>query len=329
MKDLAVRLAALDPDAGAALRVIAYFDRLAESRAGLQTIVRGAAILSGCAARLADRDRRIQIRVQPDGTSGPGAAGRAELEAATGEPDPLWMSAPAGDATLWLERPGPPGPVDAMVLERAGAAARSVLDRTRGHAAHPDPALVELVVDAAAPEPVRLQAAARLGFNPSDSVRAIALEGGAVRLLHGAGPDITGRAGVGPAGPPADLPDSWAAARIALRFTAESTDQDPGPRIVHADELGGLALLATTHTEPIPDERALDRAAATAPWMLTTLDAVAETASLRAAATVLRLHHSTLQDRLAHTLPVLGWDVREPRGRLRLQLALALRRLHR
>jgi len=26
---------------------------------------------------------------------------------------------------------------------------------------------------------------------------------------------------------------------------------------------------------------------------------------------------------------VLGWDVREPRGRLRLQLALALRRLHR
>ncbi|GID29343.1 hypothetical protein Abr02nite_43260 [Paractinoplanes brasiliensis] len=39
------------------------------------------------------------------------------------------------------------------------------------------------------------------------------------------------------------------------------------------------------------------------------------------------MHHSTLQDRLAHTLPVLGWEVRDPHGRLRLQLALALRRL--
>ena len=34
MKDLAVRLAALDADAGAALRVIAYFDSLVEAHAG-------------------------------------------------------------------------------------------------------------------------------------------------------------------------------------------------------------------------------------------------------------------------------------------------------
>ncbi|MCO8277944.1 helix-turn-helix domain-containing protein, partial [Actinoplanes sp. TRM 88003] len=138
------------------------------------------------------------------------------------------------------------------------------------------------------------------------------------------------RAGIGPTGPVAALPESWAAARTALRFTAEGTERDPGRRVVHADDLGGLMLLAAAvgpGTEPVPDVLALDRA--TAPWMLTTLDAVAETASLRAAATVLRVHHSTLQDRLAHTIPVLGWDVREPRGRLRLQLALALRRLHR
>lgn len=38
MKELAGRLAALDPEAGAALRVIAYFDRLAETRAGLEAI---------------------------------------------------------------------------------------------------------------------------------------------------------------------------------------------------------------------------------------------------------------------------------------------------
>ncbi|WP_307872636.1 helix-turn-helix domain-containing protein [Paractinoplanes ovalisporus] len=319
MKDLAVRLAALDPDAGAALRVIAYFDRLTEARAGLQTIVRGAAVLAGCPARLADDERRVQVRVQPDGAATP-----------AGPPDPAWMSAPAGGATLWLERAGPPGPVEAMVLERASAAARAVLERTRGHAPHPDPASVELVLDRDAPEPLRLQAAERLGFHTTDSVRAVALEGGAVRLIHGAAEPPSGRAGIGPAGPIGELPASLDAARTALRFTAAGTDQDPGPRVVHADDLGGLALLAAAvdaGAGPVPDERALDLAAATAGWMLTTLEAVAEAASLRAAATALRVHHSTLQDRLAHIRPVLGWDVRDPAGRLRLQVALALRRL--
>jgi DNA-binding PucR family transcriptional regulator len=94
--------------------------------------------------------------------------------------------------------------------------------------------------------------------------------------------------------------------------------------------LGGLALLADV-PDPgdVPDVRALDHAAAGAPWLLITLDAVATTISLRAAANALRLHHSTLQDRITHAEHLLGWPVREPPGRLRLQLALALRRLHR
>ena len=53
------------------------------------------------------------------------------------------------------------------------------------------------------------------------------------------------------------------------------------------------------------------------------------TPSLRAAAVTLRLHHSTLQDRVIQAEHLLGWPVREPAGRLRLQLALALRRLRR
>ncbi|MEV6302537.1 helix-turn-helix domain-containing protein [Actinoplanes sp. NPDC051861] len=322
MRDLAARLAALDPDAGAALSVIAYFDRLTEGRAGLQAIVRGAAVLAGCPARLSDEGRRIHLRVQPDGT-----------DAAAGAPDPAWMSADAGGgAVLLLERAGPPGPVEAMVLERAAGAARAVLERTR-RAPLTDPASIELALDAQAPLPVRLSAAGRLGFKAHDRVRVIALvSGGALLALDGDTPPLAERAGVGPAGPPADLPASWAAARVALRFTAEGTEQDPGRRTVHADDLGGLALLAAAvgpGTEPVPDVRALDRAAAAAPWALATLDAVADSVSLRAAATALRVHHSTLQDRLAHAVHVLGWDVREPHGRLRLQLALALRRLHR
>ncbi|MFE2492976.1 helix-turn-helix domain-containing protein [Streptomyces scopuliridis] len=41
------------------------------------------------------------------------------------------------------------------------------------------------------------------------------------------------------------------------------------------------------------------------------------------------MHHSTLQDRLAQAEHWLGRPVHDLRGRLRLQLALALWRLHR
>jgi DNA-binding PucR family transcriptional regulator len=126
------------------------------------------------------------------------------------------------------------------------------------------------------------------------------------------------------------LPASWAAARTALRLAAEGTDDDPGPRVVYADEIGSLALLADgvgPATAPPPDVLALEQAAAAAPWMMTTLYAVATSASLRAAAVTLRVHHSTLQDRVVHAERLLGWPVREPAGQFRLHLALTVRRL--
>jgi hypothetical protein len=110
MKGLAVRLAALDADAGAALPVFSYFDSLVESRAGPQSIVRGAAVPADCPARLSAIATPTQIRV----LSGP------------------------------------------------------------------------------------LQ-------------------------------QLPGRAGAGPAVAVADLPASWAAAKVALRGAADGTDEDPGP----------------------------------------------------------------------------------------------------
>jgi hypothetical protein len=317
MKDLAVRLAALDADAGAALRVIAYFDSLVEARAGLQSIVRGAAVLADCPVRLTDDERRVRIRVTAAGVS-------AWLDEA---PAPEWMSTTAGTATLWLERAGSPGPVDAMILERAAGAARAVLDRTRGRAPAADPASAELIVDASAPPDVRRQAARRLGLADSAYVIARPTE---VRVLSGPLPDLPGRAGIGPVTGILALPASWAAAKVALRFAAEGTEEDPGPQQVHAAELGSLTLLAEVGDQSsAPDVKALEHASAAAPWMLTTLHTMAASISLRAAATALRVHHSTLQDRISHAEQLLGWNVREPQGRLRLQLALALRRLHR
>lgn len=513
MKELAGRLTALDPDAGAAVRVIAYFDRLAESRAGVEALVRGAAVLAGCPARLVDPERRVHVRVEADGT-------RRDTDA---PPDPAWPSAvlsPGGAGVLWLERgadgaesgglaatgqdahqgtaaPVAPSVVDAVILERAAGAVRLVLDRTRGRAPADDPALVETLLDATAPEQARLHAARRLGLDPMAPARALAplnsrprvipadaettprtgrtateaparpptgptnptapphpapahgttttdtttatatkttsptgrtatetaarphtgaanpataphpatvrspantdaqhrpdraggatpsrpdgparsaarsaapsasgLRAGAGTLTPAARPTAAqtaprpgtgpaadpasavtglrpappdprlpaGRLGVGPAVPVLELPRSWAEARTALRFTAEGTPQDPGPQVVHADELGGIALLAglvAPGSEPPPDVRALEAAAANTPWLPATLHAVASSGSLRAAAAGINVHHSTLQDRLTHAEHLLGWPLRTPQGRLRLQLALTMRRLAR
>ncbi|NUV62876.1 helix-turn-helix domain-containing protein [Streptomyces sp. CAI-85] len=331
MKELAGRLTALDPAAGEAVRVIAYFDRLAEGRAGAEALVRGAAVLAGVPARLVDAERGVRIRVEADGV-------RRDTEL---PPDPRWPSAaltPGGADALWLERPGArPSVVDAVILERAAGAVRLVLDRTRGRAPLEDPALVETLLDATAPEAARLHAARRLGLDPRVPARALARPGLPPRVVAApAGtpvPELSaGRAGIGPAVAVAELPGSWAAARTALRFTAEGTVHDPGPRVVHADELGGIALLAdlvVPGAQPPPDVRALERAAADAPWLLATLHAVTTTASLRAAAAEATVHHSTLQDRLVHAEQLLGWPVRTPQGRLRLHLALTMRRLTR
>ncbi|MFJ5303248.1 helix-turn-helix domain-containing protein [Streptomyces sp. NPDC088350] len=365
MKELAGRLTALDPDAGAAVRVIGYFDRLAESRAGLEALVRGAAVLAGCAARLVDAERRVRVRVEADGT-------RRDSES---PPDPAWPSAaltPGGASALWLERTAEAAPsvVDAVILERAAGAVRIVLDRTRGRIPADDPELVETLLDATAPGTARLHAARRLGLDtadPATRARVVApldgrprivaaprdtgTSGGGRHLSPAAHPDgdpqtapahpvpvhlgdepPVGRLGVGPAVPVLDLPRSWAAARTALRFTADGTAQDPGQRVVHADELGGIALLAdlvAPGAEPPPDVHDLEAAAANAPWLLATLNAVAATTSLRAAAAGINVHHSTLQDRLTHAESLLGWPVRTPQGRLRLQLALTMRHLAR
>jgi PucR C-terminal helix-turn-helix domain len=328
VKELAGRLAALDPEAVAAVRVIAYFDQLGDAGADLEAVVRGAAVLAGCPARLVDEGRRVQVRVRPDG----------RREDRDGPCDPAWPHAhlsPDGVTGLWLERADADGPVVAMVLERGAATARAALERTRGRApAGPvdDPAMVELVLDASAPERARLHAARTLRLPAT--ARAVALGDPAEARVSGVDGVGTGgrRAGIGPPVALAELPSSWAAARIALRFAAEGTERDPGPREVYAETLGGLAVLAATvrpGTPPVADVTALEHAGGAAPWMLGTLHAVAYALSLRTAATDLAVHHPALQDRLTHAEHLLGWTVRDPAGRLRLQLAFALRRLHR
>jgi DNA-binding PucR family transcriptional regulator len=125
------------------------------------------------------------------------------------------------------------------------------------------------------------------------------------------------RAGIGAA----DRPDrSWHQARTALRFT---TSRRP---VVHYDDLGALALLAQVPQDAAqhnPDVAAIARMAGNRDD-LATLDAYCATGSLRRAAEILHLHHSSVARRLEQLGKTLGIELTEPAGLVRARLALTV-----
>ena len=61
MQELVGRLTALDPQATESLKVIAYFDALVDGHANPEVLLRGAAVLSGCAAGVASGTTCIRV----------------------------------------------------------------------------------------------------------------------------------------------------------------------------------------------------------------------------------------------------------------------------
>ncbi len=76
-----------------------------------------------------------------------------------------------------------------------------------------------------------------------------------------------------------------------------------------------------------PDVTALSDLIDSHPGAEVLLEAIVATDSLRAAGVDAGLHHSTVQARAAQYSDALGFDIRTPRGRVRLSLALSLHRL--
>lgn len=319
MHHLAAQISVTDPDTGAALRVVTLFDALTANGSSIPDLLHAAASITNAPVRLSENDFGVNIRVTPAGVQ----------SRPTSAPDPAWPSvsiAPDGPAALWLERIDPPTLVDRMTLDRAPIALREVIRRTRRkqRSATDD---ITLLLDAAASEDDRLRAARRLGLPIGGPVRVILGAQPSIDRAVGAVESPSGRTGIGPTGTVLELPHSFRHARIARAFAAEGTDFDPGPRAVAADDLGSLALLvaALPADAPVPaDVGALNRL--TTHGALVCLQALLEHNSIRTAAESLHLHHSTLQTRIAGIERELGWPVHTPSGRLRLHLALVLRR---
>ncbi len=163
MKGLLLRLSTVDADAEAAVRVIAYFDALVEQRATLAQLVRSAAALAECPAGL--ERAGVGLRFGPDGAPDPEAT---EISGVVSLGD---------GGRVWLERPGPPGPLDDLVCERFAISARLLGDRERRTPAPDlaDPALVELVLaEREAPED-RSRALRLLGLDVARPVRVVAV----------------------------------------------------------------------------------------------------------------------------------------------------------
>lgn len=341
MEALVERLSHLDLEAEGALRVVMFYDTLMRRRVDLPALARASAGLAECVAGIRVHGTGRAVRFAPDGREAPAPPPPASTTVTvTLDGEEVGV--------VWLERPAGPGPLDDVVLDRLAIAAAGVVERYGpARTTMADPALVELAISADSDEAARNRALRLLGFAAGLPVRVVAVRarlpldqlGGLVcpnRHVKAAPLAEVGvilastvdqaafpagvRAGVGAALSP---DQSWREARTALRFT---TSRRP---VADYAGLGALALLAHVPQDAVRDNAdvaAIARASA-GPGDLETLEAYCATGSLRRAADVLHLHHSTVARRIEQIGQTLGIELTEPAGLLRAGLALSAWRL--
>ena len=341
MEALVARLSRLDSEAEGALRVVLFYDTLMRRRVDLPALARASAGLAECVAGIRLHGTGRVLRMAPDGL---GAATPALPASATA---PIVLDGEEIGA-VWLERPGPPFSLDQLLLDRLAIAVTAVVEKYGpAHTTMADPALVELVISADRDEAARERALRLLGFAPGWPVRVVAVRSRVpldqlaglvcpsrpvkaasvadVGVLLAATVDAARfpagvRAGIGAA----ESPDrSWREARTALRFT---TARQP---VVHYDGLGAFALLAQVPPDAVRDNADVTALARLAgdPEALDTLDVYCATGSVRRAADLLHLHHSSVARRLEQLGRTLDLDLTEPTGLTRAKLALSAWRL--
>ncbi len=337
MRDLIVRLDVIDDGAASALRVIAHFDSLVSTHASVGALLRATATLTGCAVGYQDVATGRARRIAEDG---------AEASAEIRNPRGDWPVAHVDedpDRVVWLERSGPAGPLDDLILERCAQA----LARTQTARAPLAAGELRVLLDDESPLDRRAVAARRLHLPATITVHAaIAPDAGTgasgppstvidglIAMVTAAGQEASGiPAGsrVGTCEAAADhAPQAWANARTALRLTGVGGNLEPTR--LRFESLGALATVANHMTAKAaatdPDVMRIAALAADHPWVVGTMRALVMQPSVRQAAALLHLHHSTLQEREALVERHLGLSPRSATGRPRAITALLLWRL--
>ncbi|MFD5621330.1 helix-turn-helix domain-containing protein [Streptomyces yangpuensis] len=169
MEALAARLSQLDAHAEGAIRVVAFYDTLMRRRVDLPALARSSAGLAECVAGVRLHGTGRVVRASPDGTDAPAPPGSASTTA------PITLNEEEIGA-VWLERAGPPHPLDDVLLDRLAIAAAAVVERYGpARTTMADPALVELAVSSDCDEAGRARALRLLGFAADLPVRAVAV----------------------------------------------------------------------------------------------------------------------------------------------------------
>lgn len=336
MQELLGRIARLDPSSSLGLRVIACFDELIVGNVNTHALLAAAASLAGCTAGFRQTDAHPAVRVTPKGL----------LDR---EPTPSLrddLTARAGDGmTVWLERGGAPWTNDAIILERLALAIR--IRQGRGLRELDNRRHLGVLTERSSTPEERSKAASALGLVASRCYRVVAAPLFAVWEGRPAGPeDVIGTrfgpihvvvvpekheplraspCGLGVAAPAHGLDRSFRSALVALRLC-----DPPREPLVAADAYGGLIeLLAEAGDDA--QHHFTDNLAAIAEhsWALETVAALVTTQTVREAARVLNVHHSTLQARCDTIKADLGFDPLQGFGRTRLGTAFLLHRLSR
>jgi hypothetical protein len=328
MEALATRLSNLDSHIEGAIRVVIFYDTLMRRRVDLPALARASAGLAECVAGIRLHSTGKVIRMSPSGTEAAAAIPMSSRTPITLDDEEI--------GEVWLER-AEAGPLDEVLLDRLAIAVAAVVERYGpARTTMADPALVELVISADSDEAGRARALRLLGFAPDQRihvaavcadqpldriaalvcpahlVKAAPVGGSGVLLATKLGGFPAGtRAGVGADPHPAR---AWTEARTALRFTTSRTP------VVHHPDLGALALLAQVPTESLRANADVAAVAELSPEDLESLDAYCATGSLRKAADLLHLHHSSVSRRLEQ----ISLDVSDL---ARVKLALAAFRL--
>lgn len=324
MQELLGRLRALDPTASQGLRVIACFDELMSGHVGTDGLLSAAAALAGRVVGLRRGKEGSVIRVGPDGrrlAPGPPPAGGLHYDG----------------IQVWIERERDgEGVNDAIILERLALALHVRLDESRA----PEPRDLALLFDDKVDKTVRRDAATRRGLSAGVSLRAVVAPLFAIWRTHPAGPEDVVATDFGPvhaaivpaglevAASPLgigvtverdELALSFRTAIVALRLADTAEDG-----ISRADDLGVLA--ETLADQPIrprvdTDEAAVARLAAHA-WGLSTLEALVRSTSVRDAARMVGIHHSTMTARLETITAEFGFSPLDGWERTRVAVAL-------
>ncbi len=323
MQELLGRLRALDPTASQSLRVIACFDELMAGRVGTDGLLSAAAALAGRPVAVRRGSEGSVVRVGPDGR-----------RLAPGVVPP---GAPVSDdVQVWIEREEGPGANDAIILERLTLALQVRHDQSRA----PAPRDLALLFDDAVDLSTRRDAATRRGLPAGTLVRAVAAPLFAAWRTHPSGPEdvvatdfgpvhaaivpaaaevSASPLGIGIAVERDELALSFRTAVMALRL-ADGADDG----ISRADDLGVLA--ETLADQPIrprmdADEQTVSRLAEHA-WGLATLDALVRSTSVRDAARIVGIHHSTMTARIETITAEFGFSPLDGWARTRVAVAL-------